>query len=178
LRGSIANTSVPHQLGRSSWPAAIRSARQRGAYSRHVPLGCCPRRRLASGRRELPAGGLRALRPGRTRTCNLRIRSEPRPSGWCCREASPQVGSSPSSDQLHPERHRDNDRIANWIASVPGRAGRPQRVVTCGSSSGTTLSRTGSSGPAPRRARRLRRRCRARRPVLGLRPARSRRSRP
>jgi class 3 adenylate cyclase len=57
-RGSTANTSPPRRLGRSSWPVAIRSGRQRGGYSRLVRPDCCPRRRLASGRRKRAASSL------------------------------------------------------------------------------------------------------------------------
>jgi hypothetical protein len=47
-------------------------------------------------------------------------------SGWYCSGASPQVESRPSSDRSHPDRGRDNDRIANGIASEGGRH-RPER---------------------------------------------------
>jgi hypothetical protein len=39
------------------------------------------------------------------------------PSAWCHADASPQVASDLPSAWSHPGRHRDNDRIANGIAS-------------------------------------------------------------
>jgi hypothetical protein len=48
-------------------------------------------------------------------TYGLEVRHNP--SAWCHADASPQVASDPPSAWSHPGRHRDNDRIANGIAS-------------------------------------------------------------
>ena len=52
------------------------------------------------------------------------------PSGWCRPEASPQVAPDLPSAWSHPGRHRDNDRIANRIASLT--TGRANQSATTG----------------------------------------------
>jgi hypothetical protein len=63
------------------------------------------------------AADLRFCAPGRTRTCNLRIRSETRPVRLVVPWSIAAAGSGSSSNQCHRGRLRDNDRIANRIAT-------------------------------------------------------------
>jgi hypothetical protein len=49
-------------------------------------------------------------------TYGLEVRHDP--CAWCRRGASSQVASDLPSAWSHPGRHRDNDRIANGIASL------------------------------------------------------------
>jgi hypothetical protein len=59
--------------------------------------------------------------PGRTRTCNLRIRSKTRPVRLVLSLRIAAAECGPQSDRSHPGRLRCNDRIAKQIASMTAR---------------------------------------------------------